>query len=93
MTNRQENFVVAKIDRDKEWAAERGRLLVEARETVDAFMAPFHLAEERAAAADALARALAPVLTRFSGSVGAATRFSALSARADDKPVLLRRRS
>jgi hypothetical protein len=80
--NRREDFVIQKIDRDAVKAAERGRLLGEAQAVVDGFLAPFQLANERAEAADALARALTPVLTALCGSVGAATRLSALSGRA-----------
>lgn len=80
--NRREDFVIQKIDRDAARVAERGRLLGKAQAVVDEFLAPFELADERADAADALARALAPVLTALCGSVGAATRLSALSGRA-----------
>jgi len=86
MTNRRESYLVEKIDRDAERSAERGRLVGEARAHVAAFVDPFHLPEERAMAADALAQALAPVLTETAGAVTAANRFGALTGRAAKLP-------
>jgi len=88
MTNRNERIIVERIDRDKAWSAERGRIAAEAEEHISAFMAPFTGPEEQAVAADALARAIAPIVTRCGGSSRAATRFAAEAGRAEVLPVV-----
>lgn len=88
MNNRRETFLVDKIDRDAAWSAERGRVDAEAVACVSGFMSSFTGPDERAVAADALARAIAPIVTRCGGSSRAATRFAAEAGRAEVLPAV-----
>lgn len=88
MTNRRESFLVDKIDRDAAWSAERGRVNADAEACVCGFMSAFTGPEERAVAADALARALAPIITQLAGSARATNRFAAMSGRAEVLPAV-----
>lgn len=86
MINRHEAFIVAKLDRDAARTAERERITTEAQAAVAAFMARFANPAERVIAADALARAVAPVVTRLTGATVATMRFGAASGRAEVLP-------